>query len=60
MAFLAASILGYVPQTVVFALLGGGLRVSQSTQVALAVALLALSIVLGLALLRRSRAISAG
>ncbi len=60
MAFLGASILGYLPQTVVFALLGGGLRVSQSAQIALAIILLALSIVLGLALLRRSRAVSAG
>jgi len=60
MAFLGASILGYVPQTVVFALLGGGLRVSQSAQIASAVVLLAVSIVLGLALLRRNRAVNAG
>ncbi len=51
--FLAASALGYVPQTVVFALLGGGVRVSQGTQVAAAAVLLALSVALGLVLARR-------
>ncbi len=53
--FLAASLLGYVPQTAVFALLGGGIRVSQATQIGLAVALFAASIALGLMLLRRTR-----
>ena len=51
--FLLASVLGYVPQTVVFALLGGGLRVSQGAQVILAIGLFAVSIALGLVLLRR-------
>lgn len=51
--FLLASVLGYVPQTAVFALLGGGVRVSQGEQVALAVALFALSVALGVWLLRR-------
>ena len=51
--FLVASILGYVPQTVVFSLLGGGVRVSQGTQMALAVGLFAASIGLGVGLLRR-------
>ena len=51
--FLLASMLGYVPQTAVFALLGGGVRVSQGAQVALAIVLFAGSIVLGLLLLRR-------
>jgi len=51
--FLLASVLGYVPQTAVFALLGGGVRVSQGAQVALAAALLAASTALGLLLLRR-------
>ncbi len=51
--FLMASALGYVPQTVVFALLGGGVRVSQGTQIAVAVALFAVSIALGVILLRR-------
>jgi len=51
--FLLASVLGYIPQTAIFALLGGGVRVSQGAQMALAVALFAVSIALGLALLRR-------
>lgn len=51
--FLAASALGYVPQTAVFALLGGGVRVSQGAQIAVAAVLLALSVALGLALARR-------
>ncbi len=51
--FLLASVLGYIPQTAVFALLGGGVRVSQAAQVALAVALFAASIALGFVLLRR-------
>ena len=54
--FLAASVLGYVPQTAVFALLGGGVRVSQGVQVALAAALFAASIGLGVLLLRRQPA----
>jgi len=53
--FLAASALGYVPQTAVFALLGGGVRVEHALQVALACALFAASLALGAALLRRSR-----
>lgn len=51
--FLAASALGYVPQTAVFALLGGGVRVSQGMQIVVAAVLLALSVALGLALARR-------
>lgn len=54
-SFLAASALGYVPQTVVFALLGGGVRVEHAAQVAVAVALFAVSLALGTALLRRGR-----
>ena len=51
--FLAASVLGYIPQTAVFALLGGGVRVSEGVQVGLAVALFAISTGLGVLLLRR-------
>lgn len=51
--FLLASVLGYIPQTAIFALLGGGVRVSQGAQMALAVALFAVSVALGLALLHR-------
>ena len=51
--FLLASVLGYVPQTAVFALLGGGVRVSQGVQVGLAAVLFAVSIGMGVLLLRR-------
>ncbi len=54
--FLLASVLGYVPQTAVFALLGGGVRVSQGVQVGLAVALFAASAAMGALLLRRRAA----
>jgi uncharacterized membrane protein YdjX (TVP38/TMEM64 family) len=54
--FLAASALGYVPQTMVFALLGKGVRVDGAWQLALSGALLALSVGLGLWLMRRHRA----
>lgn len=53
--FLAASALGYVPQAVVFALLGKGVRVDGAVQVALGLALFAASAALGLWLLRRGR-----
>jgi len=51
--FLLASALGYVPQTAVFALLGGGVRISQNAQMIVAVALFAISIALGTFLLHR-------
>ncbi len=54
--FLAASALGYVPQTVVFVLLGSGVSVGHGTQVALAVGLFAVASVAVLWLLRRVRA----
>jgi uncharacterized membrane protein YdjX (TVP38/TMEM64 family) len=54
--FLAASALGYVPQTAVFALLGKGVRVDGAWQIGLAVALFAVSIGIGFALLRRHSA----
>lgn len=54
--FLAASAIGYLPQTVVFALLGKGVRVDGAWQVALAVALFVVSAAIGFALLRRHRA----
>ena len=53
--FLAASALGYLPQTVVFALLGKGVRVEGAWQLALAGLLLACSIGLGLWLMHRHR-----
>lgn len=51
--FLAASALGYAPQTVVFVLLGGGVQVGQETQLTLAAALFAVAGAAGVWLLRR-------
>jgi uncharacterized membrane protein YdjX (TVP38/TMEM64 family) len=51
--FLAASLIGYVPQTVVFALAGAGAGVSDGVQFGLAMALLLVSVALGFLLLRR-------
>ena len=53
--FLLASAIGYVPQTLVFALLGGGVRVDRNEQLLLAGALFVMSSVLGLWLMRRIR-----
>ena len=53
--YLAASALGYLPQTVVFALLGDGVAVDRTTQLALGAALLAVSIALGIWLLRQEK-----
>lgn len=50
--FFAASILGYLPQTAVFALLGGGVRVARATQLTIGIMLFALSAGLGFVLLR--------
>jgi uncharacterized membrane protein YdjX (TVP38/TMEM64 family) len=54
--FLAGSAIGYLPQTVVFALLGKGIRVEGAWQLGLAVVLFAASVAIGLWLLRRHRA----
>lgn len=51
--FLLASAIGYVPQTVVFALAGAGASVSDGARFGLAALLLLLSIGLGVVLLRR-------
>jgi len=53
--FFAASLIGYLPQTVVFALAGAGAGVSSGLQLGLAVILLLVSVGLGVVLLRRSR-----
>ena len=53
--FLAASLLGYVPQTLVFALLGSGVRVSEFAQLALGAALFLASMTLGFFLMRAGR-----
>ena len=54
--FLLASSIGYVPQTVVFALAGAGASVSDAAQFGLALALMMVSIGLGVVLLRRRAA----
>lgn len=54
--FLAGSALGYLPQTLVFALLGKGIRVEGAWQLTLSVVLLAGSVALGFWLMRRHRA----
>lgn len=51
--FLIASAIGYVPQTVVFALAGAGAGLSNGVQLGLAAALLLVSVGLGVLLLRR-------
>ena len=54
--FLAASALGYLPQTAVFALLGKGVRVDGAWQMAMAAGLMAASVAIGFVLLRRHAA----
>jgi len=54
--FLSASLVGYVPQMVVFALIGSGVRLGSSSQLAVSFALLLISVILGLWLLARSSA----
>ena len=54
MPFLGASLLGSLPQTVIFVLVGSGARIGQGTQIALGLALFVASALLGGVLLRRS------
>jgi uncharacterized membrane protein YdjX (TVP38/TMEM64 family) len=56
--FLAASALGYLPQTIVFVLLGSGTQLERAQELALGLALFGLSALLGLYLLRRFRRFS--
>jgi len=56
MPFLAGSALGYLPQTVVFALLGKGIRVEGAWQLALGGLLLAVSFGLGVWMWQRHKA----
>ena len=55
-AFIAASAIGYVPQTLVFVLLGTGVRIGHWIEVALALATFGASLAIGMVLLRRTRA----
>jgi uncharacterized membrane protein YdjX (TVP38/TMEM64 family) len=57
--FLAASLIGYLPQTVVFALLGKGIRVEGAWQLALGAVLLLVSFGMGLWMWQRHRAAKA-
>lgn len=54
--FLLGSAVGYLPQTLIFALLGKGIRVEGAWQLGLAAVLLLVSVGIGLWLLRRHRA----
>ncbi len=54
-AFLTASALGYIPQMVVFALLGSGARLGSTTQLTISLFMLFISLLIGLWLLVRSR-----
>jgi uncharacterized membrane protein YdjX (TVP38/TMEM64 family) len=51
--FLIASAIGYVPQMLVFALLGSGIRVGSNVQLVLSAVLLVISLLLGFLLYRR-------
>ncbi len=53
--FLAASALGYLPQTIVFALIGSGAHVERGMQLLIGIVLFAASAAIGLVLLRRSK-----
>jgi len=54
--FFLGSALGYVPQTVIFALLGSGSRLDRGTTIGISAVLLLISILLGIVLVRRLRA----
>ena len=51
--FLASSAVGYIPQMLVFALLGSGIRVGSRFQLGLSVVLMVISLLLGFVLYRR-------
>ncbi|HIJ62400.1 MAG TPA: TVP38/TMEM64 family protein [Rhodospirillaceae bacterium] len=53
--FLAGSLIGYLPQTVIFVLLGSGIHVAPMLRISLSVVLFLLSAVLGVFLYRRLR-----
>lgn len=54
--FLAASAIGYLPQTVIFVLIGHGSRFDRGTDLAIGAGLLVVSSLLALVLFRRARA----
>ncbi len=54
-AFFGATLIGYLPQTIVFAVLGGGTQVGRGAQLGVGGALFAASAVMGVMLYRRAR-----
>lgn len=54
-AFVLASLIGYLPQSMVFAMLGSGVQVGAGWRVGLSVVLLVASVALGVSLYRRAR-----
>lgn len=54
-AFIAGSAVGYIPQTLIFALIGAGIKVDPATNIAVAVCLFIFSGILGVYLYRRYR-----
>jgi uncharacterized membrane protein YdjX (TVP38/TMEM64 family) len=55
--FLCASALGYVPQTLIFALLGAGIAVDRSVQFIVAVTFLVASMIMGAVIMSRRRSV---
>ncbi len=53
--FLLGSAAGFIPQTVIFALLGSGSRIARATQIEIGVALFVVSTLIGVVLLLRGR-----
>ena len=51
--FISASTIGYIPQTLIIALLGSGFNIENRTQILVSAALFAISIALGLILYRK-------
>jgi len=58
--FLAASILGFIPQMLVFAIAGSGIAVGSGTEIAVAAGLFVVSLILAAVLWRRHQAASQG
>jgi uncharacterized membrane protein YdjX (TVP38/TMEM64 family) len=55
LGFLAGSAVGYVPQTLVFALMGSGVNLGSSTQIGMSIVLFVLSVVIGVRIYARYR-----
>ena len=54
-AFITATLLGYLPQTIVFALVGSGTQIGKSTQIWVGLGVFAVALGLGVALYRKAR-----